>query len=78
MTCKHRVLGGEEFAFLKNDRHAGHHWTIPVGMSLAEVEREVISATLERAGGNVKDAASSLGIDRSTLYDKIRKHGIPR
>ncbi len=78
VTCKHRVLGGEEFAFLKNDRHAGHHWTIPVGMSLAEVEREVISATLERAGGNVKDAASRLGIDRSTLYDKIRKHGIPR
>jgi DNA-binding NtrC family response regulator len=78
VTCKHRVLTGEDFVFLKNDRRDHHHWAIPNGMSLAELEREVIAATLERAGGNVKEAASRLGIDRSTLYDKIRKHGIPR
>ncbi len=78
VTCKHRVLTGEDFAFLINDRHSGRHWTIPEEKTLAEIEREVIEATLRRSGGNVKDAASRLGIDRSTLYDKIRKHGIPR
>jgi DNA-binding NtrC family response regulator len=47
-------------------------------MTLDEVERGVITAMLGRTGGNVKEAASLLGIDRSTLYDRIKKYGIPR
>ena len=78
VTCKHRVLTGDDFAFLRNDRVAKQQWSMPDGMSLAEAERAMITATLQRTGGNVKEAASQLGIDRSTLYDKIRKHGIPR
>ncbi len=37
-----------------------------------------MAATLDRTGGNVKEAAIALGIDRSTLYEKIKKYGIPR
>ncbi len=47
-------------------------------MTLAEMERLMIEATLRRTGGNVKEAAASLGIDRSTLYEKLRRYGIER
>jgi DNA-binding NtrC family response regulator len=39
-------------------------------------ERLHISAALRRAGGRVEDAASSLGVSRSTLFEKMRKLGI--
>jgi transcriptional regulator of acetoin/glycerol metabolism len=38
------------------------------------VEKEVVLATLQRAQGNIKKAAGLLGIDRSTLYDKLKKY----
>jgi len=47
-------------------------------MPLREVEKQVITATLQRTEGNVKEAASLLGIDRSTLYIKLKKYDIPR
>ncbi|MCK6474277.1 MAG: sigma 54-interacting transcriptional regulator [Planctomycetes bacterium] len=43
---------------------------------LADVEKEHILRTLEAAGGNKKQAAEILGIDRSTLYAKLRAYGI--
>ncbi len=47
-------------------------------MTLEEMEKHAIAATLERHQGNIKESAAALGIDRSTLYDKIKKYGIPR
>ena len=44
---------------------------------LGELERRAILAALERKKGNVKEAAASLGIDRSTLYDKLKRYEIP-
>ena len=53
-------------------------WGIPAGMTMQEMEKVLIIATLERTQGNIKEAASVLGIDRSTLYEKIKKYEIPR
>jgi DNA-binding NtrC family response regulator len=39
-------------------------------------ERLHIKAALDRAGGRVEEAAKSLGISRSTLFDKMRKLSI--
>ena len=52
--------------------------SIPSGMTLEALEKQAVALTLERTSGNVKEAAAALGIDRSTLYEKIKKYGIPR
>ena len=44
--------------------------------TLAEVERQYIIQVLERLGGNKKAAAEVLGIDRSTLYAKLKSYGV--
>jgi transcriptional regulator of acetoin/glycerol metabolism len=52
--------------------------TVPPGITLQEMEKVVITTTLQRTNGNIKESASILGIDRSTLYEKIKKYEIPR
>nr|WP_300092550.1 sigma 54-interacting transcriptional regulator [Sedimentibacter sp.] len=42
----------------------------------AEIEKEKIIKTLIEAKGNKSNAAKLLGIDRSSLYNKLKKYGI--
>jgi DNA-binding NtrC family response regulator len=44
--------------------------------SLEDLERTHIAATLRKSHGNVSQAARVLGIDRVTLYNKMRKYGL--
>jgi len=39
-------------------------------------EREQIRRALEQAGGRKGEAAQSLGISRSTLWRKLKQHGL--
>lgn len=77
ITARGRELSEGDFGFLVRQTRPAADWLAPANMSLAEVEKQVIISTLQRLGGNIKAAASSLGIDRSTLYERIRKFGIP-
>ncbi len=43
---------------------------------LSEQERQEIVAAVDRAQGNIAHAARALGINRSTLYYRMRKHGL--
>jgi DNA-binding NtrC family response regulator len=52
--------------------------SVQVGASLREVEKRVIEATLRHCDGNRTLAAKILGIDRSTLYEKIKKYRLKR
>jgi DNA-binding NtrC family response regulator len=45
-------------------------------MSLEEVERVLIQKALTRAAGNVSDAAKALGLSRSALYRRLKRHGL--
>jgi transcriptional regulator of acetoin/glycerol metabolism len=47
-------------------------------MTLQDMEKVLIMGTLERTSGNIKESATILGIDRSTLYEKIKRYEIPR
>ncbi|MDH4230594.1 MAG: sigma 54-interacting transcriptional regulator, partial [Nitrospirota bacterium] len=48
----------------------------PAGSSLEEMEREHIQRVLQEAEGNQSKASQLLGIDRKTLYLKLKKYGI--
>jgi DNA-binding NtrC family response regulator len=45
-------------------------------MSLEDVERVLIDKALARANGNVSDAAKALGLSRSALYRRLKRHGL--
>jgi len=78
VTCKSGVLGTPDFAFLSRKAAAPAGASLPPGLTLQEMEKDYIKATLARLSGNVKAAADALGIDRSTLYEKIKRYEIPR
>jgi DNA-binding NtrC family response regulator len=77
VTSRGSLLTEADFGWLTNGASRGN-WQVPGDISLAELERRAIIATLERTHGNVKEAAASLGVDRSTLYDKLKRYEIPR
>ena len=45
----------------------------PGSLNLEDSERRMVSLALEQAGGNISQAAASLGITRSALYRRIEK-----
>jgi Nif-specific regulatory protein len=45
-------------------------------LSLKDLEKLHIQRVLRRTGGNKKEAARILGIDRSTLYSKLKAYGL--
>lgn len=53
----------------------GQDPSVPVGLSLEEMERKLIEATLEHFGGHREKAARALGIGVRTLCGKLRQYG---
>ncbi len=77
VTCRTRVLTEEDLAFLGDGQKGHQDLVIPTNMNLQDLERAAIVSVLERTQGNIKESAGILGIDRSTLYDKLKKYRIP-
>jgi DNA-binding NtrC family response regulator len=78
VTCRGPVLTERDFGFLAQTAAPATGWAVPAGMTIEDMEKVLITATIQRTQGNIKEAASVLGIDRSTLYEKIKKYEIPR
>jgi transcriptional regulator with PAS, ATPase and Fis domain len=49
---------------------------LPLKDAMRKVERHLIMEGLKAAEGNRKEAARLLGINRTTLYNKMHEHGI--
>lgn len=61
----------------RNDDTQGGHWMeeLTGNESLAEIERRYILKVFNRSGGHQIKTASVLGIDRRTLYRKLKQFG---
>jgi transcriptional regulator of acetoin/glycerol metabolism len=64
-----------EPALLVPERATSHTGPTP-SFNLEENEKQVIARALEKFRGNISLTAEKLGINRSTLYTKIRKYGL--
>ena len=49
---------------------------IPVGTTLAAMERQVILATLEHYGHHKERTAAALGVSLKTLYNRLKEYGV--
>jgi two-component system response regulator HydG len=78
VTCRGRTMTEDDFAFLGHAADGRRPWSVPTNLSLQEIEKQAIEATLRRHGGNITETAATLGIERSTLYEKIKKYAIER
>jgi DNA-binding NtrC family response regulator len=78
VTCRGQELTEGDFSFLAQNGLASKAWVAPSGMTLQEMEKQLIVATIERTGGNIKESAAILGIDRSTMYEKSKRYEISR
>jgi two-component system response regulator HydG len=54
----------------------GANWQAPVGMTLQEIEREILIQTLQRNNGNRTLTAEELGLSRRTIQRKIKEHDL--
>ena len=75
VTCRNGMLDEADFSWLPRHSGSPQNWEVP-DIPLEELERRAILAALERKHGNVKEASAALGIDRSTLYDKLKRYEI--
>jgi DNA-binding NtrC family response regulator len=69
------AIGREDLSISSHSAHAGAVDEHPLP-PLQEMERDYILKLLEQAGGNQTKASRLLGIDRKTLYLKMKKYGI--
>ena len=60
------------------DADAGEGAPWSAADSLADIERVHVERVLKAQGGNISATARVLGVDRVTLYSKLKKYGIDR
>jgi DNA-binding NtrC family response regulator len=75
LTCDSHIIGPEDLG-LAQRLPMTTLLASPQGATLEEVERQYISSILKEENGRVAQAATRLGIPRSTLYQKIKTFGI--
>ena len=55
---------------------AGEGVHLPIGVTMADAEREILLATLRHCGGNKRRTADVLGVSLKTVYNKLVGYGI--
>ncbi|RMF91368.1 MAG: sigma-54-dependent Fis family transcriptional regulator, partial [Nitrospinota bacterium] len=71
------LITPEDLPDLVREEHRQEYEALLEGdLSLEELEKEYIRRTLQKTRGHQTKTAAILGIDRRTLYRKIRKYGL--
>lgn len=71
-----RMITNKEVLACSEEFGASVPAPVDIFPSLEEMEKQHLKAALERAGGNISDAAVLLGIARSTFYQKLKKFSL--
>jgi DNA-binding NtrC family response regulator len=73
------LIQAEDFGFLSSetDTRADFEVSLPGVSSLKDMEKWMLLRSLKIANGNRSDAARVLGVARSTLFEMMKRHGIP-
>jgi DNA-binding NtrC family response regulator len=69
LVCKGKDIQPADLPFHVNNGH-----NLSPGKSLADMERHHILRVLQETGWNISQTARMLGIDRVTLYNKIKRY----
>jgi DNA-binding NtrC family response regulator len=67
-----------EVASAHMSAHLGKGYHEARDLVLADFERAYLEHVIKHAGGNISNAARHAGVDRTTLYRLMEKHGIHR
>ncbi len=73
ILCETDVITKEDIAITGNTLPDRKIHGVP---QLQEIEKNYILSVLEKTGGNQTNASKLLGLDRKTLYLKLKKYGI--
>ena len=69
-------IGPEDLIFLDESPLSGVTPTDPLPETFEELERLYYTRALEKSDGSIRAAAKSLGIPKSTLYDRLKRYGL--
>ena len=75
VLCKSNIITIDDLpSYIKAD--SDNYLKLSIGLSLAEIEKEIIRNTLVFYNGNKSKTATILGIGRKTLHRKIKEYGL--
>jgi DNA-binding NtrC family response regulator len=77
LTRTHWIEKNHLPAYIVNPQAgSGARIVLPVGVTAAEAEKELILRTLKNAGNNKAEAARQLGLDVKTIRNKLKAYGL--
>ena len=77
VTCTEDILDAAQLPRrIRQYREEDVTLTVRLGITIEEVEKELIALTLRHVGNNRTRASEMLGISRRSLYNKLRHHGL--
>ena len=68
-----KINGNEESSIVRSDSEEADYIKIKLGLTMEEIEREVIKKTLEYTNENKEIAAKILGIGLNSLIKKLKE-----
>jgi two-component system, NtrC family, response regulator HydG len=75
IMCDGSSLGSEDFILSAERKNSGGGFDMD-SYNLDEIEKTIINKVMKQNQGNVTQAASQLGLTRTSLYRRMEKHGL--